>query len=404
MSPNGVARPRRDKGDGSLYYDQARDRWVGQLDLGTDPDGHRVRPRVSARSRSDARAKLDKLRTAHGLGQDLTARTTTFTELSTLWLARGLPADLSASTKANYASLLNQHILPAFGHRKVPDLRPDDIEDLLHTMAANGYSARSIRLTLGLIRRILRLGERRSIVLRNVAAVVEAPAGKPTRVRTGLTPDQARALLTAADGDRCGALVTVSLLLGLRPGEAAGLTWDAVDLQATPPTLTVRHSLRRDGRHLTLAEPKTPSSHRTLALPHQVTAALTRQRDRQAQDQRVAGRRWHNNLGLVFTNELGAPLDPSNVRRSLKRLADEAQLGHIHPHLLRHAAASLLSDAGVSIETISDTLGHRSITVTAEIYRHPLTTTRTGHIAAMDNLTSEGQAEKPPPADQQTAV
>ena len=58
----------------------------------------------------------------------------------------------------------------------------------------------------------------------------------------------------------------------------------------------------------------------------------------------------------------------------------------MHPHLLRHATASLLSAAGVPIEDISDTLGHRSISVTAEIYRHPIAPIRDGHTAAMNHL------------------
>ena len=381
-----MSRQRRDNGDGSLYFDDAKQRWVGQLDLGTDAAGRRVRPRVSAKTKTEARARLDVLRQAHGAGQDLTARSTTFTELAQLWLERGLPPGVSPSTRANYTSMLNQHVLPAFGHRKVTDLRPEDVEQLLDHMAKNGYAGRSVRLTLGLIRRILRLGERRSIVIRNVAGAVEAPAAGPARARAGLTPDQARALMAAADGDRFGALVTVSLLLGLRPGEAAGLTWQAVDLQSEPATVTVSHSLRRDGKLLTLVQPKTPTSYRTLALPHTCTQALARQRDLQAQDQRLAGRRWHNTDGLVFTNELGGPLDPSNVRRVLTRLAHQAGLGHVHPHLLRHAAASLMSDAGVSIEQISDTLGHRSSNVTAEIYRRPINPIRTGHVAAMNRL------------------
>ena len=60
----------------------------------------------------------------------------------------------------------------------------------------------------------------------------------------------------------------------------------------------------------------------------------------------------------------------------------------MHPHLLRHAAASLMSDAGVRLEDIADTLGHRSVAVTADIYRHPINATRTGHLAAMTALTA----------------
>lgn len=251
MSPQRVSRQRCDNGDGSLYFDETKQRWVGQLDLGTDAAGRRIRPRVSAKTKTETRARVDVLRQAHGADQDLTARTTTFTELAQLWLERGLPPGVSPSTRANYTSMLNQHVLPAFGHRKVTDLRPEDVEQLLDHMAKSGYAGRSVRLTLGLIRRILRLGERRSIVIRNVAGVVEAPAAGPARARAGLTPDQARALLAAADGDRFGALVTVSLLLGLRPGEAAGLTWQAVNLQSEPATVTVSQPApRRQTAHL----------------------------------------------------------------------------------------------------------------------------------------------------------
>jgi len=65
-----------------------------------------------------------------------------------------------------------------------------------------------MRLVLNLARRILRFGERRGVVVRNAAAAHE---------------------------HRLAGLITVSLLLGLRPGEAAGLTWGAVDFDATPP-------------------------------------------------------------------------------------------------------------------------------------------------------------------------
>ena len=386
-----VSTTRRDRGSGSLYYDGDKQRWVGQLDLGTDATGRRIRPRVFGQTRAEVRARMEQLRSAHGTGQDVTVRATTFAELAELWLARGLSHDLSDNTIANYQSLLRRHILPAIGHRRVVDLRPEDVERLLDAMALQGYSARSLRLTHAVVRRILRLGERRGVVVRNVAAVVETPSG-PTSLRKGLTPDQARSLLEASDDDRLGGLITVSLLLGLRPGEASGLTWSSIDLDAEPPTLTVARSLRRDSGRLVLVAPKTPSSHRTLALPRACAEALARQRDIQAQDHRVAGRRWQNDLGLVFTNETGGPLDPSNIRRSLKRIATSAGLDHIHPHLLRHAAASLMSEAGVPLEQISDTLGHRSVTVTAEIYRHPIAPVRSGHLAAMNQLLDRAHA------------
>jgi integrase len=269
--------------------------------------------------------------------------------------------ELSENTREEYQGIVDRHLLPAFGNRKVVALRPNDIEDVLQAMAAHGYSARTMSLTLNMARRILRFGERRGVVIRNVAAIVE-PVRGPVRTRGSITPDEARALLAAARTHRLAGLFIVSLLLGLRPGEAAGLQWDAVDLDSTPPTLTVEPSLRRTaGKTLSLTKPKTASNWRTLA--------RVDQKRFQARERLAAGEKWSNPDRLVFTTNVGSSLHPSNVRQALQIVATKAGLGHMHPHLLRHAAASLMSDAGVRLEDIADTLGHRSVTITADIYR-----------------------------------
>ena len=381
-----MARQRRERGDGSIYYDDDRGHWVGQLDLGASPGGRRRRPKVFGATRHEVKDKLAALREADRQGVDLTARSITFSQLAQMWLDRDLDPRVSDATRANYSIVLNGKVAAAIGHRKVSDLRTDDIEKMLLRLQELGRSGRYLRLALNLTRRALDYAMRRDVVLRNVADRVKAPAG-PTAERFGLTVRQARRLLEVAGGHRLGNLVTVSLLLGLRPGEAAGLTWEHVSLEGPRPTITVAASLRRTPLGtMVLAPPKTRTSRRTLEIPAPVVETLEAQRALQATERAALGRQWRNDLGLVFTSENGTPLDPSNVRRTLSVMATEAGLAHLHPHMLRHAAASLLSAAGVSIEEISDTLGHRSVTVTAGIYRHPIAPVRSGHVAAMTQL------------------
>lgn len=390
-----VARQRRERGEGAIFYDQAKGRWVGQLDLGTDPTGRRRRPKVFGRTRAEVRTKLDELRTASKAGQAVDQRAVTFAVVAGEWLQRGLPAETASTTRSNYETLISGHLVPALGRKKVVDLRPSDIEAMLTAMVTAGYATRTMRLALNLTKRILAFAERRGVVLRNVATTVQPQRGAATP-RRGLTTDQARALLAAAEGHRLHALITCSLLLGLRPGEATALTWHRVDLDAAVPTVRIEASLRRDGSRMVLGPVKTATSRRTLALPRTCVTALTDQKRRQQADRAAANGTWTNPDNLVFTTEVGTPLDPSNVRHGLRRIADTAGIGHVHPHLLRHAAASLLSEAGVRIEDIADTLGHRSITVTADVYRHPLTPVRTGHLGALDDVSTpsarEGQA------------
>jgi len=265
-------------------------------------------------------------------------------------------------------------------------LEPEHIEALLDRLAAKGHTTRTLGLTQSLIRRILTFGQRRRLVVRNVADLVQTPTGAPSKERTGLDVDQARALLNAARGERLGGLITLSLLLGLRPGEVAGLTWPMIDLDANPPTVRIEHSLRRTDRGMVLVAPKTATSRRTIALPQACVDALREQKARQVADAKAAGERWANPHRLVFASETGTPLDPSNTRRAFDRIATKAGLKHVHPHQLRHAAASLLSAAGVRLEDIADILGHRSPTITADIYRHPVHPVRDTHLAVMTTI------------------
>ena len=377
---------RRDKGTGSVAFDRTSGFWVGRLEVGKDLAGRRIRIKVIGASRSEARNKLDELRKKREAGIDVGARTTTFAELADAWLGRGLPADLSENTVWNYGRILRGHILPTLGAKRVADLRSDDIDAMLDVMAERGMAASSMRHALNLTRRVLRFGMRRDLVVRNVAEPVQTRRG-PKAERYGLTVKQAKKLLRVAADDRLAGLITVSLLLGLRPGEAAGLTWENVKIKGKRPTITVAASLRRTPvGALMLVAPKTPTSRRTLEIPPPVVDALKAQRRMQKAEKVAAGRAWRNTYDLVFTTEVGTPLDPSNVRRVYSRLAKDAGLAHLHPHMLRHAAASLLSAAGVPIEDISDTLGHRSVNVTAEIYRHPIAPVRSGLMVAMNQL------------------
>jgi integrase len=386
---------RRDKGTGSVAFDRTSGFWVGRLEVGKDLAGRRIRVKVIGASRSEARTKLDELRKKREAGIDVGARTTTFAELADAWLERGLPADLSENTVWNYGRILRGHILPTLGAKRVADLRSDDIDAMLDVMANRGMAASSMRHALNLTRRVLRFGMRRDLVVRNVAEPVQTRRG-PKAERYGLTVKQAKKLLRVAADDRLAGLITISLLLGLRPGEAAGLTWDNVKTKGKRPTITVAASLRRTPLGaLMLVAPKTPTSRRTLEIPPPVVDALKAQRRMQKAEQVAAGRAWRNTYDLVFTTEVGTPLDPSNVRRVYSRLAKEAGLAHLHPHMLRHAAASLLSAAGVPIEDISDTLGHRSVSVTAEIYRHPIAPVRSGHMVAMNQLIDRPRKQEP---------
>ena len=100
-------------------------------------------------------------------------------------------------------------------------------------------------------------------------------------------------------------------MAGLRQGEALGLKWGDVDLDAG--TLRVNRQLQRvrhDGDKsgsLVFSEPKN-ASHRKVRLPLRAVRALREHRKRQLEEKMAAGS-LYGDQRLVFASEYGRPLD-----------------------------------------------------------------------------------------------
>ena len=140
----------------------------------------------------------------------------------------------------------------------------------------------------------------------------------------------------------------------------------------TTGTLTIRVALQRI-RHqgLTLVEPKSARSHRTIVLPEVAASALKAHRVRQLEGRMLAGARWQD-TGFVFTTRDGAPVDPRNATRHFHKMLREAGLPAVRFHDLRHTAATLLHAQGVDARTIMQILGHSQISLTLNTYTHVL--------------------------------
>jgi integrase len=189
---------------------------------------------------------------------------------------------------------------------------------------ASGLSANTVRNHHAVLRRALRDAERWGLVPRNVARLVSPPRVPHQEVKP-LSADQARSYLAAIDGHRLEALFQLAICLGLRQGELLGLTWPAVDLDAR--TLRVDRSLQRYGGSYHLDEVKTARSRRVIGLPSALAAMLGAHRRRQLAERMRAGPAWPGApWDLVFTNEIGEPLDGQTVRRNFKRSLTDAGL------------------------------------------------------------------------------
>jgi integrase len=182
-----------------------------------------------------------------------------------------------------------------------------------------------------------------------------------------LPADAVSALLRAAQTSRYhGALVLIAGT-GLRKGEALALHWSDVDLAAG--TLNVRSTIARIGGELVCSAPKTTRSRRIVPLHPGIVAMLKRHKATQAAERLAAGDQWLD-CGLVFTTELGTPVEPRNLLRVIETAAKSAGIEDIGVHTLRHSAAVAWLESGTHIKAVADLLGHSSIAITGDVYGH----------------------------------
>lgn len=355
---------KRGNGEGSVYR-RKNGRWVAQVLLGYR-DGKPMRKYLYGATQREVEEKRRAVQRQIDSNLPVPDERLLVSQFLSTWVEEVAPRSVKASTADGYAWMLRRYVVPHIGHIRLARLHPQDVERMLSALIDSGLSPRTVRQARAILRRAVSYAERYGMVSRNVVALVQPPSAPLSTTHDALTHDEARALLHAAAGDRFEALVSVALTLGLRRGEALGLRWDCVDLDAG--TLTVAHTLkRRVGHGLVLDSPKTKGSAATIPLTQMAIKALRRRRVSQAEERLAAGAVWQD-TGFVFTTPVGTPLDPRNMSRWYHALTESAGLGRRRFHALRHSAATLMYEQGVPIEVISDMLRHAGLSITKDVY------------------------------------
>jgi len=156
------------------------------------------------------------------------------------------------------------------------------------------------------------------------------------RAKDYLDPHEVERLLEAAKDGRHGARDYALLLLmyrhGLRASEAVSLKLDNVNLKEARLWVNrVKNSLSTE---------------------HPIKGDELR-----AIKRYLAGR--EDKLPWLFVSERGVQLVPRALNHMIAAAGLRAGLGHVHPHMLRHACGFTLANRGTDFRAIQDYLGHR---------------------------------------------
>ena len=342
--------------------------WVARCRF-RDQDGVTRPMRKHGPTKSAARNALneaisDRQRAGRQCAGDLTAGST-FADAAVLFLAR-VAKRRADSTHALYEFHLKNTILPAVGALRLWECTVGRVDAFLAALepryAAN--TRRKIRsITSGVLQQAVLAEALPHNPVRDLDRIEESNGSRKTKPR-GLTAAERRRFLMWLDGSSDDEderrkqlvaqradlpdLVRYMLGTGLRIGEAlasrprdvnlTGLELDVGGARRTIPVVAMAGNMTWvKGKGLVRHEGKSASALRLIPLPDFTARMLRRRISAEfGPDDPIfpsAGR----NGGLTFRY-------PANVRRSLRSVRDEVDLGWMTPHTWRRTYATILDD------------------------------------------------------------
>jgi integrase len=292
---------------------------------------------------------------------------------------------LKQNTARQYRANYQRFVQPTLGSRALNQLNLRQMEGFYSQMGQQGHSPYVIRYVHRILHKMFEDALRYDILLRNPVHRARLP-GLPYKEMRILEESQVSRFLLAARTSSLEALYHLALVTGMRQGELLGLQWTDIHWQLGE--VHVQRQLKHNpGQGWYLDQPKTRAGIRTIRVGENSLQVLREHKQRQVFQAELAADLWQEH-NLIFTSQVGTPLDRSNLLKDFRRVLQLANLPTMRFHDLRHTAASLMLNHNISVMVVCSMLGHSRPSVTMDIYGHLITSAQSKAAQLMDELVS----------------
>lgn len=277
---------------------------------------------------------------------------------------------LKEASISRYQNLIDTHILPELGDKRITQINASAINRFLSTKlekgridGKGGLSAAYVRSISLVIGSAIRYG-----VSEKMCDPLLSPITKPSlpkKALSVLSTEKQRQLeqelLDAINEEKL--LVYLTLYSGLRIGEACALRWEDISLESK--LIYVRQTVSRvwyseNGKKkskLVVGLPKTESSQRCIPICSKLYTILSSFPHRKR-------------YGYVLPNNDGGFISPRTFEYRYKKILKAAKVELVNYHTLRHTFATRCIECGVDIKSLSEILGHADASITLNTYVH----------------------------------
>ncbi len=274
---------------------------------------------------------------------------------------------MSENSRSAYQGALDKWIYPALGDFKLPEITSAEISALLLSMQKQGKAQATCVKVYTILKGLFKMAYLADLIDRNPMDKVERPKPRKDEMKKpaeaeSYTAGELKYILDCLQNEPLKWRAYLSMLIdtGVRRGEACGLKWEYVDLDAGQITIA-GNLCYTPAKGVYLDTPKNGKI-RTVDIAPGVASLLRQLRAEQAKD----------GLSPYVFNQEGSPepMHPQSPTRYMKRFAKRYGVADLHPHKLRHSFASVAITNGADVASVSEKLGHSDKAVTLRMYTH----------------------------------
>lgn len=370
-------RPKRANGQGSIYFDKRKNRYVVAVSDFAKPGRRRKKSFFTLR---EAEAFCYEFVRNKGLGKS-SLQADPKIKVSVFLASWHKTVRREEETCRSYDTAIRNWINPHIGNVKIADLTPAIIEGLYARLDEIGHGDSVLHITHTVLSLAFKEAIRLSEVSYNPMLNVRKIRKKVLPLKHIPRQDADKIYLEASKDPFTHARIEIGMVVGLRPGEALGLKWSDIDWRSR--TITIERQLQRSkGAGLAYKALKT---HDFRVLPLSMNQIEILKVHQIVQETSKVF--WRRDFNLIFPNRDGQPKDSRADHRDWKKLLIAAGVTTSYTrYQMRKTAITNLITNGIDEKTVATIAGHSSPVVTMKHYANATSDSMLAALRVQDSI------------------